>query len=286
MGSWNETCMLSHPPILFGDNIKVIILIKKHNTPCAENVYFNDGYTPLTFPFDATYDDYGGIANVNLPDYALKQLQSANLFVSKQDAYKFTTVAQLIDDINEDCIYLKLDNEFLKLECVYIHKELYDTLINRMAIRKPYHTNKTLYELYKEQYNAVKDKWLTLMNDKKASTFEKVTTQFTIEFTFENQYYGDYGFLKPIIRNGFIKPDTIDDFIDAVCKYRLFTNALSEGRIGFITRCGTGSQSCSIFTQKIIAEFILKESQRTTEDGDPIYDAEETLLWYRQPKQP
>ena len=155
MGSWNETCMLSHLPILFGDNIKVIILIKKHNTPCAENVYFNDGYTPLTFPFDATYDDYGGIANVNLPDYALKQLQSANLFVSKQDAYKFTTVAQLIDDINEDCIYLKPDNEFLKLECVYIHKELYDTLINRMAIRKPYHTDKTLYELYKEQYNTV-----------------------------------------------------------------------------------------------------------------------------------
>lgn len=72
MGSWNETCMFSHLPILFGDNIKVIILIKKHNTPCAENVYFNDGYTPLTFPFDVTYDDYGGIANAILPDYALK----------------------------------------------------------------------------------------------------------------------------------------------------------------------------------------------------------------------
>lgn len=137
MGSWNETCMLSHLPIQFGDDIKVIILIKKHNEPCAENVCFDDGYTPLTFPFDATYDDYGGIADAVLPEYAFKQLKSANLFVSKQDAYKFTTVAQFIDDINQDCIYLKIKSsksetadEFLKLECVYIHKELYDTLMN------------------------------------------------------------------------------------------------------------------------------------------------------------
>lgn len=36
--------MLSHLPIQVGDNIKVIILIKKHNTPCAENINFDDGY--------------------------------------------------------------------------------------------------------------------------------------------------------------------------------------------------------------------------------------------------
>lgn len=293
MGSWDETCMLSHLPIQVGDNIKVIILIKKHNTPCAENINFDDGYTPLTFPFDATYDDYGGIADVNLPDYALKQLKSANLFVSKQDAYKFTTVAQLIDDINQDCIYLKIKSsksetadEFLKLECVYIHKELYDTLVNQMATRKPYHKTATLYDLYKEQYDAVKDKWLALMNDKKPNRFEKVNTQFMLESTFETQYYQPYGFLKSIIHNDFVKPDTLDDFIDDVCKYKLFTHTLVEGRIGYITRCGTGSQCCSIFTQKIIAEFILKESQRKTEDGDPIYNAEETLFWYHRPQQP
>ena len=107
-----------------------------------------------------------------------------------------------------------------------------------------------------------------------------------LESTFETQYYQPYGFLKSIIHNDFVKPDTIDDFIDSVCKYRLFTNALSEGRIGFITRCGTGSQCCSIFTQKIIAEFILNKAQRKTEDGDPIYDAEETLFWYHQPQRP
>lgn len=44
MRSWDETCMLSHLPIQVGDNIKVIILIKKHNTPCAENINFDDGY--------------------------------------------------------------------------------------------------------------------------------------------------------------------------------------------------------------------------------------------------
>ena len=130
--------MLSHLPIQFGDDIKVIILIKKHNEPCSENVCFDDGYTPLTFPFDATYNDYGGIADVSLPDYAFKQLKSANLFISKQDPYKFTTIAQFIDGINQDCMYVKPDDEFLKLECVYIHKALYDTLIDNMAIRKPY----------------------------------------------------------------------------------------------------------------------------------------------------
>ena len=167
-----------------------------------------------------------------------------------------------------------------KLECVYIHKELYDTLVNQMATRKPYHKTTTLYDLYKEQYDAVKDKWLALMNDKISSTFEKVNTQCMIKSTFETQYYEVYGFLKNIIHNGFVTPNTIDDFIDAVCKYKLFTHTLSEGRIGYITRCGTGSQCCSIFTQKIIAEFILNEAQRKTEDGDPIYETEETLFWY------
>lgn len=134
MGSWNETCMLSHRPIQFGDDIKVIILIKKHNTPCTENINFDDGYTPLTFPFDATYNDYGGIANVNLPDYALKQLKSANLFVSKQDPYKFTTVAQFIDDINQDCMYIKPDDEFTT--CCWCRNQICCTFHMRIRSRK------------------------------------------------------------------------------------------------------------------------------------------------------
>lgn len=290
MGSWNETCMLSHLPIQFGDDIKVIILIKRNNKPCSENIYFDDGYTPLTFPFDATYNDYGGIENVVLPEYALKQLQSVKLFTNKHESYNFTSVEQLVDDINQDCIYLKsnigeimTDNTLFKLECIYIHKKLYDTLIDQMAIRKPYGITATFYELYKDRYDAVKNQWLALINDKISSKEKAFITRIAIESTFENQYYG---FIKPIIRKGFVTPDTIDDFIDTVCKYKLFTHALSEGRIGYITRCGTGDQSRSIFTQKIIAEFILNEAKRQTKDGDPVYDNEETIFWYYQAMQP
>lgn len=278
MGCWNETCMLSHLPIMIGDAIKTIILIKRNNEPCSENVYFDDGYTPLTFPFDATYNDYGGVENVALSDYSLIQIASTKLFAKDNTPYDFTSVEQLVDDINQTDIYTKTAMGMRKLECVYIHKKLYDTLIEKISTRKPYNQSKSISELLMEKYSSVKDEWLDVIKNGKPFDKENWMTMRLVASVFENA--NAYSFIQNLITYNVIKADNIDKFIKEAHDYRLFTYTISEGRIGYITRCGTGDQCRSIFTQKIIAEFILNEAKRQTEDGDPVYDDEETLFWY------
>lgn len=46
MGSWNETCMLSHLPILFEDNIKVIINYILHSHCYIKNAPFTTTAIP------------------------------------------------------------------------------------------------------------------------------------------------------------------------------------------------------------------------------------------------
>ena len=63
-------------------------------------------------------------------------------------------MADFIQDINEtDGLYLKgfYLNGPKKLECVFIHAELYDILASEMRNRIPYNQKKTLYELYNER---------------------------------------------------------------------------------------------------------------------------------------
>ena len=47
-----------------------------------------------------------------------------------------------------------------KLECVFIHAELYDILASEMRNRIPYNQKKTLYELYNERNQEVKELWI------------------------------------------------------------------------------------------------------------------------------
>ena len=281
MGCWNETCMLSHLPITINDEIKVIILMKRHNEPCAENIYFDDGYTPITFPFDALYDEYGGITNPSMPNYVAKQLQSLSLVTPDDKIYSFTSIDQFIDDINDNGLYMIPNKNAIKeyekhkLEVVYIHKRLYDIIVDHMSKRKTYSFPKTLYEFYFEQYNAIKDKWLDILTgktDKKDAKYQKLS----IATTFDNSHYNS--FVTPLIHYDIVKPDDVNDFLINICRYKLFTIALNEGRIGYITRCGTGSQSCSIFTQKIIADFIISEVDRKTDNGYNVYESEDKIL--------
>ena len=69
MGCYNGTCMISKLPILAGEKIKVLFLnarspkmkLKGLSTFC----YSTDLFTPAFYPFEAEYDDYGGIENVS-----------------------------------------------------------------------------------------------------------------------------------------------------------------------------------------------------------------------------
>ena len=50
MGCWNETCNLSHLPIMCGERVRVLLIVGQNN--------------PLFYPFEGTYNDYGTVENI------------------------------------------------------------------------------------------------------------------------------------------------------------------------------------------------------------------------------
>jgi hypothetical protein len=58
MGSWNKTCGLSNLHIKAGDPVYVFVL--EQNTKIDSLCYSTAFYSPLLFPFESVYNDYGG----------------------------------------------------------------------------------------------------------------------------------------------------------------------------------------------------------------------------------
>lgn len=65
MGSWNQTCGLTHLPILAGEKVYVFTLIK--NNSYYSLCYTTPFWSPITIPFLSHYNDYGGGENSEGP---------------------------------------------------------------------------------------------------------------------------------------------------------------------------------------------------------------------------
>ena len=62
MGCWYETCNVSHLPIVTGDEIVIIPLLKR-NHPHELGFYVDDLYVPLSLPIYGKYDDDFGFVD-------------------------------------------------------------------------------------------------------------------------------------------------------------------------------------------------------------------------------
>lgn len=60
MGSWNETCMVSNLPVMYGEDV-VCFLIKKSRYDVRNIHEAKDLYTPISLPIRAKHNDYGGV---------------------------------------------------------------------------------------------------------------------------------------------------------------------------------------------------------------------------------
>lgn len=65
MGSWNETCDITHLPIEEGSEIVFIPLYKRQLT-LDRGVYVDDLYVPITTPIYGKYDDYGSLEDCSM----------------------------------------------------------------------------------------------------------------------------------------------------------------------------------------------------------------------------
>ena len=74
MGSWNQTCMLTGLPILYGDPCTGFLIARNQNKlrSIGPALFF----APLTTAITGTYDDYGGIENAPAPEPLLAVLEN------------------------------------------------------------------------------------------------------------------------------------------------------------------------------------------------------------------
>lgn len=115
MGSWNGTCGITQLPILAGDPVLGIVIRPpdwyQKDTPRSTNIsgycYTHGMYYPVTLFFKGTYDDYGGIENLE------------ETFLN--DIHNEVVTKGLIEDMEDD-VMAKYDGGGVKKENSFIEK--------------------------------------------------------------------------------------------------------------------------------------------------------------------
>lgn len=278
--------MLSHLQIIAGDDIKLIILVR--NSESKHHCYYDEDYSPLTLPIDGIYNDYGGICEENVPPYTEELLRSFTFVDKDEEKYEFTTVKELVDAITEgDGLYLynkMYYHKTRKLECVFLHRKLYDILVKDFKRRKPYNRTETIYELYRRRYEKLKSMILELYPIQDSDDIAEMRREYSLirkidDMLFESSHCG-YSFPKKYVEAKVLNEQNIDAFMKEIIDYIMFGSSLQFGRYGYLSRCGAGGQDRDVRVQNLIAKFVINFSKRRTEDNDTVYTNNETIFWY------
>lgn len=78
MGCWNETCGISQMPICAGDKVRMFLIVESEHWHDVAQCYTTDLWRPFGLPLKGTYDEYGGIENIEqdaLSDLLLESLR-------------------------------------------------------------------------------------------------------------------------------------------------------------------------------------------------------------------
>lgn len=79
MGCWNETCGISQMPIEGGDPVRMFLIVEAEHWDEGGALYYStDLWKPFGLPLKGTYDEYGGLENIEedaLSDLLLESLK-------------------------------------------------------------------------------------------------------------------------------------------------------------------------------------------------------------------
>lgn len=143
MGCWNKTCGLSGLHILAGTPVYVFIL---EQVPVYEQTYTTGMFTPLLLPFEAEYNDYGGIENcTGFVDMVVNGVRN-RLVEMEQGENEFHdipvhrdnfSVEKMIDAALEGRLFVKhYRGESHRVDFVLFRKDIVDDILDNHVIEQ------------------------------------------------------------------------------------------------------------------------------------------------------
>ena len=112
MGSWNHTCAVTNLPIMYGEEIEVILL-KSQTSPRdrASSCYPYAYHTPIPLTFHGKYNDYGAVEECEgvARDIIVDALRD-NLYEMEMGENEYHDIPAKKDDFDIDMLF-NLDHE-------------------------------------------------------------------------------------------------------------------------------------------------------------------------------
>lgn len=236
MGCWNETCSLTNLPICWGEPTVAILL---EQTPHVSHqngiVYPDDIFRPVGLPLCGKYDDYGNLEDVTTHLWNQEFLQLANARKENPNSLEHTNFHTPI---------------------MFIHKDIYDKVIENIGNRIPIGATKSYRECIHDKLVAqIKESQSLLFVINNPFSIGLQHSQETADFFYEKYTSSDDETLK-------------EDLLNEIINAQLFYDALTLLRKGYLVCSGSGSQSLETNLQVLIARFILDYVKNKPIDPD------------------
>lgn len=282
MGCWNETCFMSHLPIMRKEDVVVFVLTPTvHINEEGPSCYYDDKYVPLSFPLRGKYNEYGGLYDIQHEEMHATFLPKIKQYFTREDGeytpYNWVSVEKFLTDISSRKVFVAVPGDtYRRLALAFVHAKLYDILLGEISNRIPYGKNETVRQLYQIRVRDSFMKYKELV----------LNTPFSSGAFCEMMYLNPtkYRHIEIIVRDMFTNAD--EKLMTALEDYRIWGKVMNYSRVGYCTNSGCAGQDAEFTLHKLIAKFIFEHcdtyiAQQLEDDPEtnPLTVLDETFYW-------
>lgn len=151
MGCWNETCMMTHLPIFYGEPAAVVLIAER---PAPGSMVYADGtFAPVSLPILGNYDDYGRLEDIEYDDKALMLLAETPFISMEEHGNKpgkpidlsglqtesdwEDTIIGLIEKAGHNGLAIQFKNDLQPVYPAFFRRDFFDRAVSCMSPMLP-----------------------------------------------------------------------------------------------------------------------------------------------------
>jgi hypothetical protein len=289
MGCWNGTCGVSRLPIYAGDPVVLYPLLEEVRVGDMSGgfCYTYDRAQPLTIGVRGTYNDYGGIQDlqgVTLPLVEKFFSENADKYVDEEGEpfeLDFSDLESVLNDgiergelYNTDRHYGGSEDFLRPLGLMMVHAGLHDKLVAQIGKESDWRApTKTIRETMSARLSEVLSPALKREDPELEQALRDVKLMQALR-GLSSLVAKEQQFTKHFIEAAASADETLREAtLEAVVDLLLFNEALTFLRTPWAVQCGAGSQTGYSDLHKTLAEDMVEriqayEAEMAEEDDD------------------